>query len=201
MSLLVDFCSSKAASYACSQWHYSRAVPMPPVVKLGAWEDDKFVGVVLFAFGANYRLGAPYALSRRECVELARVALRDHVTPVSRIVRFAIKKLRSHCPGLRMLVSYADPTHNHYGGIYQAMGWTYLGITAPITQYLYGGSWVHRRALTGKNFGAVCTVDHSTLKSRRTPGKHRYALAIDKSLDAMLAGMAKPYPKKLRAET
>lgn len=122
--LKLDWCSHAAAKYAVEHWHYSRRMPMPPLVSVGAWEDGVYVGCVLFSRGANAQLGAPYGLAMTECAELVRIALASHATPVTRIVAVALKFLRTNSPGLRLLVSYADPSEGHHGGIYQGGGWT-----------------------------------------------------------------------------
>ncbi len=106
--LVIDWASAEAVEYACTHWHYSRSVPVSTSVKIGAWEDDRFIGIVLFSRGANRHIGNPYGLTQTECCELSRVALRDHRTPVSRIVMLAVKFLRKASPGLRLIVSYAD---------------------------------------------------------------------------------------------
>lgn len=197
--LEVAFCSSKASRYACDRWHYADSMPLGRMVQLGVWEDGTFVGAVLFSHGANNRMAKPYGLARSECVELVRVALNKHATPVSRILRFAIKLLRRKCPGLRLIVSYADPMQGHHGGIYQAGGWLYTGDTLSDVQYFYRGRWAHSRTLTGVNFGKHQPVDKAKLRKRRTLPKHRYLMPLDKEMRHRLVPMSKPYPKKTSA--
>jgi hypothetical protein len=90
------------------------------MVKIGAWESGRFIGVVIFAWGMNRNLGSPYGLGIGECCELVRVALSKHKTQVSRIIKIALAFLKSKSPGLKMIVSFADPEQGHSGGIYQA---------------------------------------------------------------------------------
>jgi len=79
-SLRIDWCSYEAAKYAVQHWHYSRSLPCSKTARLGVWEDDKFIGVVIFAWGANRHLAGEYRLKMTECAELYRVALDDHAT-------------------------------------------------------------------------------------------------------------------------
>lgn len=203
--LRLDFCSHEAATFACKAWHYSRSMPCPPHVRLGVWEADRFVGVVVFARGANKSIGAPYGLQATEVAELARIALRDHVTPVSRIIAVAVAMLRRHAPGLRLLVSYADPQQQHVGVVYQAANWLYLGATPPSRVFVDGrGRRWHPRMVsttgTKRVFGkprrvvriADCTVE-------QTPGKFRYVLPLDDDMRARLAPLAQAYPKRERS--
>ena len=83
-TLKIDWATHEAAKYACEKWHYSRSVPVPPLVKIGVWENEKFVGVVIFSRGATPSLLRPFGLKQTEGCELTRIALTKHVTPVSR---------------------------------------------------------------------------------------------------------------------
>ena len=110
--LLVAPCSYQAAKYAVEKWHYSGVMPAGKTVKWGVWEDKEFIGAVIFSFGANNHIGSPYGLTQIEVCELVRIALREHETPVSRIAGKAIDCQRKQSPGLRLLVSYADPSRD-----------------------------------------------------------------------------------------
>lgn len=197
ISLRLDWCSYEAAKYAVENWHYSERMPLPPVVMIGVWEDGRYIGCVLFARGANKNLGNPYGLRDVEIAELVRVALKGHATPVSRVVAIALKFLRRHCPGLRMLVSFADPAQGHHGGIYQAGNWIYAGASKAEFQYLHEGRWKHRReVVTKKAFGKrKAEIDWRSLPNRLAPGKHRYLMPFDDEMRAKLIPLARPYPK------
>lgn len=125
--LRIDWATHEAAKYACINWHYSKCIPVGKLVKVGAWENGKFVGVVLFARGATPNLGSPYGLGQDECVELVRIALTKHEIPVSRIASLAMKFLHRSNTKLRLVVSFADQSQGHHGGIYQAGNWIYTG--------------------------------------------------------------------------
>lgn len=194
--LRVGWCDRAAAEFAVMHWHYSRSMPMPPAQYVGVWEDSAFVGAVIFAKGANHRVGAYFGVSTPQVAELVRVALRAHKTPVSRILRFAVRLIRERNPGLSVLVSYADQREGHHGGIYQASGWSYLGETASTTGYLVDGKLMHKRAFTGRNFGAPSATVPTNAELVRTEPKHRYALGLDDAMKAWLQARARPYPKR-----
>lgn len=153
--------------------------------------------------GASPYLHIRFDIGKLEVCELTRVALREHATPVSRIVRIALKLFRQHCPGIRLVVSFADPHEGHVGSIYMAMGWTYTGTTA--TSFMYrdrkGKLWHDR------NISAVgeCRGDdrwrtrkHSAegMTKEKRPGKHRYVVAIDRSLKDQVERLTEPYPNR-----
>lgn len=195
--LRVDWCSYEAAKFAVEHWHYSKRMPMPPLVALGAWEDGVYIGAVLFGRGANYAAGNQYGLTQLQACELVRVALRGHVSPVSRIVSIAVKMLRRQSPELRLIISYADSDQNHHGGIYQAMNWLYVGRGAPTTQFLHDGRWKHNREITSGAFGGARKVkDYSSLPKRVVVGKHKYLYPLDDAMRKQIEPLRKPYPKR-----
>jgi hypothetical protein len=199
--LKIDWASIDAAKFACINWHYSKSVPAGKSVKVGVWENGKFIGVVMFGRGATPEIGSPYGLQQTEICELTRVALTAHSTPVSRIMSIALKFLRSKNPGLKMVVSFADVAQGHHGGIYQANGWLYLGGTQT-HRYVVHGETVHPKTLHarygkgGQSIGWLrANVDPGA--SRVMSGfKHRYVMPLDSSIRDMLKSMSKPYPKR-----
>jgi hypothetical protein len=150
--LRVDWATHEAAKYACENWHYSKSVPVPPLVKVGAWEDGAFIGVVIFSRGASSNLLKPYGLKQNEGCELTRIALKAHRSPVSRIVRLATLFLKKSAPELRLVVSFADPHQGHHGGVYQAGNWDYVGDTSPSQEYWHNGKRWHSRQVSEKGW-------------------------------------------------
>jgi len=61
-----------------------------------------------------------------DVLELSRLVRRnDFAEPLSKLIAFACGHLRKQ--GHHLLVSFADWTQSHHGGIYQASGWNYDG--------------------------------------------------------------------------
>lgn len=197
IDLKVDWATAQAAQYACRNWHYSKTIPLGAMVKIGAWENGSFIGVVIFSHGSNYNIGAPYGLTQYECVELTRVALTAHKTPVSRIIAIAIKLLKKHCPDLQLIVSFADPEAGHHGGIYQAGGWVYVGETKPSWEYRINGERLNKRAFTR---GPLERVKKSKVPNGAVrvdvPGKHRYLFPMSVTAKDKIAPLSLPYPKR-----
>lgn len=127
VQLKLDWASHAAAKYACENWHYSKCMPAGKLVKVGVWEDKKFIGVVIFSGGPTPNMWKTYGLTPIEGAELSRVALTSHTSSVSRIVSIAIKFLKKFCPKLKLIISYADTEQDHIGTIYQAGNWLYVG--------------------------------------------------------------------------
>ena len=187
-TLKIDWATHEAAKFACLNWHYSKSLPVSKIVKVGAWEDGKFIGVVLFSWGANHNLSKPYGLLMTECCELVRVALTSHITPVSRIMAIAIKWLEKQSPGLRLIVSYADTSQGHHGGIYQATNWLYTGSILQASTAEFNGKVAHKR-----------TFDSAGIKGyalHPAKPKHKYLMPLDAAMREQIAPLAKPYPKR-----
>lgn len=201
-ALRVDWATLEAARFACERWHYSGSIPMPPLVRIGVWEEGRFIGVVLFSRGASPHLLSRYGLQQHEGCELTRVALTTHKSQVSRVVALAIKFLRRHAPGLRLIVSFADPNAGHHGGIYQAGGWLYCGTSAGKVDWIGpdGKFYLNRQtSVSGlvRQFGKVTKVFK---RAECTPvemaPKHRYLMPLDADMRASVLPLAQPYPKR-----
>ena len=202
MNLHLDWCSHEAAKYACEKWHYSKCLPSGKTVKIGVWEEKKFIGVIIFSSGANFRIGKPYNLKMTEICELTRVALTSHKNQVSKIVAISIKILRKFCPKLRLIVSYADPEQNHVGAIYQAMNWVFVGRTSSGTQIVVQGRKRHKRSVSAI-FGSSSldfikkNIDPKARKIK-DEGKLKYLMPLDNEMHLQIQKLAKPYPKKVK---
>lgn len=200
--LKIDWATHEAAKYACENWHYSRCIPKSKLVKVGAWEDGKFIGVVIFSYGATPNLMSPYGLQMHEGCELTRVALTKHITPVSRILSIALRFLKKSNPGLRLVVSYADLDQSHHGGIYQATNWMYVGVSnqGGRSAFIIKGKKIHPRVIGLK--GGTQSIEwvrknlDPNATEFRTTGKHKYLFPLDEKIRAKLVPLRKPYPKR-----
>ena len=205
--LRIDWATHAAAKYACENWHYSKSVPVPPLVKVGVWEFGKFVGVVLFSRGATPSLLSPFGLSQTEGCELTRIAMTNHKSPVSRVVKLSVQFLKRNSPELRLIVSFADPSEGHHGGIYQAGNWIYNGQTSKSVEYIGpdGKRW-HARMVKKQGWTTVQgkipkTLTPSQCEPVQKPGKHRYLMPLDNAMREQIAPLAKPYPKRAKQAT
>lgn len=197
----VEWCSAALARQACGRWHYSRSSASGRLYRFGVWEEGRFIGAVLFGDGAAPRMAQSFGVEAGQCLELVRVALDSHTTPVTRINATAIRMLRKMRPGLRVVVSFADPAQGHHGGIYQAGNWIYLGVSNRMSgRWLRVNGRVRHPKSIYANYGTrsvvwlranvdpnACRVD--------LPAKHKYALPLDAAMRRQLERLAKPYPR------
>jgi len=179
--LKLDWCSHKAAKYACENFHYSKCMPSGKMIKIGVWENEEFIGSVIFALGANANIRTMYGGS----CELARIALTKHKTPVTRIVSISIKMVKKLCPKLNAIISYAD-TDRHEGTIYVAGNWKYIGKSKESFTVI-NGIKIHGRTVYSK-YGTRSidwlrkNVDKNCHKIN-TNGKKRFVYFLNKRIE------------------
>lgn len=203
MTLRLDFCSHQAAKHAVLRWHYSRAMPAAKLVRIGVWEHDRFVGVILYGSGANRHLSRPFGLKPTQACELVRVALASgRQYPTSRCLAFSLKMLKRQSPGLQLVVSYADTKQGHLGIIYQATNWLFLGgSTQPYLKIR--GKIEHPRSLYdrygpgGQQIGWLRKNVDPNAQRVEMPAKFKYVYAFSKPLRQRLEVSAQPYPKRV----
>lgn len=202
MNLKVDFCTHDAARYAVTHWHYSRRLPAGKMVKIGAWEEERFIGVVLFSLGACPSIAQCFRLEQTQVCELTRVALTLHASPTSQIVAKAIKLLKQTNPGLKLIVSYADGNQNHLGILYQATNWVYIGQYANEIGFKIHGRITHRRTINSR-YGTA-SIDwlkkHVDPKVEVVKGKYKYKyiFPLDRQSRKLIAPLTLPYPKEIK---
>ncbi len=202
MTVVIDWCDRKAAEYAVMHWHYSKAMPVGKLSHVGIWENEQFIGAIVFGRGANVHIGSPYGLEQNQVCELVRVAMRTHTTPVSRCLGRALKMLVKLAPELRLVVSYADIEQSHLGVIYQATNWVYSGKTDGEAKYITpDGRKLHQRQVSETGWITQFGRREAAPKKRDcthviTQGKHKYLYPLDAAMRQQIEPLRKPYPKR-----
>ena len=190
--LKLDWCSHEAAKYAVEHWHYSRTMTKSRNNNIGVWEDGQFIGAVIFGYSISPQIGKAFGLEQTQLTELKRVALRSHITPVSRIISISLMMLKKKNPGLRLVVSFADSEQGHNGGIYQAGNWIYIG-SSQVEQRFIGGKW--------RNDVPANRMKLANVIKRLAPPKYKYLMPLDNEMRKQIEPLRKPYPKRGRGET
>jgi len=192
VDLRVDWCDHKAAEYAVMHWHYSKRMPQGRNNYIGAWENDKFIGAIVYGFSISPNLGHAFSLTQFQVTELKRVALNKHLTPVTQIISKSVKLLKDKNPDLRLIVSFADSEQSHIGGIYQAGNWVYTG-KSTIKQVLIDGRWRNDTHANAEH-------KHKAKAERMSLPKYKYLYPLDRAMRKQIAPLAKPYPKRETCE-
>lgn len=136
-----------------------------------------------------------------DVIELARlVRLPDATAPLSRLIGFACDRLRLH--GHALVVSFADWTQRHHGGVYQAAGWNYDGLRdRRMDGVVHNGTFIPGRSANSR-WGTRSPdrlADRGiTVEPHYDEGKHLYwrALCVAGKTRARRLGLRSlPFPK------
>jgi len=199
MSLKITYGNKKSALFACKIWHYSKCIPALGIASIfyNIYEDDKFIGVIIYSKGAASNINTPYNLKQNEVLELTRVALNKHNNPVSRILSITLKMLKRDFPNLKLIVSYADSNQGHLGKIYQATNWIYEGSSIARNIFI-NGKMVHSRSLSCKHGSS--SIDflkklYKDVRAEPAKPKYKYLMPLDKETRKQIEKLREPYPK------
>lgn len=112
-------------------YHYSHIMPDNAFECFAGFYKDKLAGVVVFGNGANNGTFSAIipSMELENCRELTRLWSPDGMpkNTESRLIAESIKLLPKE---VNLIVSFADPTHNHIGTIYQATNFYYTGLSS-----------------------------------------------------------------------
>lgn len=190
----IAIANSKAITYACKNFHYSKSVPAVQYAFNIYNGENEWCGVILYGGGANNNLPKSFNLNAGEVLELTRVALNGKQECTSMAVAMSLRELHKIDPLCKIVVSYADHRQHHLGTIYQATNWIYLGksITND-TQYFYKGKWTHERTINAQANRAQLK---KTLPKRKNSNKFKYIYVFNKKERKKWLAQALPYPKE-----
>jgi len=140
-------------------------------------------------------------------MELSRLVRRDDFAEqLSQLVSWSLRWLRGHTAA-PFVLSYADTTHGHHGGVYQACGFVYVGQSSGghIGYEESNGSFVHGR-ICNKRFNTRSVAAMAQIKPNWAPiyggPKHLYIFPLRQRLKSLLSQQgwrSLPYPKPNRA--
>lgn len=154
------------------QFHYSKREPSNIVFAGTLHEPGGLFGDFGPAIAAALFSFPPTRWSEN-VLELTRLVRRNGCrVPLTRLISLSCARLKKH--GYDLLVSYADETQGHHGGVYQAASWHYHGQRSPANDGVF---------INGKYFpGRTCNTKWGT----RSPNKLRALLgcAVEPHCDA-----------------
>lgn len=183
--------------------HYSHGWPTGNFLSFGAFIDKQLVGVATFGHPASKDNWKSFKSCKRprDMCELTRLWIADWAPPFveSRTIAVCLRILRRD-KVCKIAMSYADPAQGHYGTVYQASNWTFVGQSPKSLQLRFSdGSLMHKRAAFdryGANHPSKLNAVDPGVQIVHVPGKYKYLYAVDPDVLPELRKMAKPYPKK-----
>jgi len=161
--------------------HYAKRIPHV-MYALGLFNQNELLeGVCTYGMPASPNLcksvcGEDYC---HYVLELNRLIVRDGHEPnlTSHFVSKTLKLIETP----KILISYADSFHNHYGKIYQALSWYYTGLSHAEPILYVDGEEMHRKNVNNRfgtsSVGVLRELGH-IVKSINTTPKFRYVKFI-----------------------
>lgn len=201
--MILKKASYKALQYACMKFHYAKRLPVARISYSVFNNNNEWCGVISYGSGAGNTVAKNFGLPQGQCCELVRVALNGKQEQTSKALAISLRLLKKQCPLLKLVYSYADVDENHYGIIYQATNWIYLGQSEPYSNGVFiNGKKMHTRSLTNKMPKGV-TANINNIKKYLdinayetfSLGKRKYVKIFDKNLLKKYNKMKKNYPK------
>lgn len=192
--------SREAVRYACMNFHYAKAVPSSPYAYNVYTDRGGWCGCVIFGPGASPHLGMSVGLKQGEYLELVRVALNGKQPCTSEVVAACLRQIHRDAPEIKIIISFADKDQNHFGTIYQATNWIYLGDYGIMKgqSYIVNGKKYHNKTVKDKGLKKtdLLKIDPNMVEVSSL-GKRKYIYVFDKKLRREWMKQAKPYPKKV----
>ena len=143
----------KEAELFVSKYHYAGRVGRSGV-NLGYFVDDELVAVIVYSFPVRQEVALKQGLAYREVLELSRLAIHPSYQVknlASHLIGRSINYIRKNHKGIKLLVSFADSSHNHFGTIYRASNWTLDGEVKPDYWYADDRGYIcHKKTLWNK---------------------------------------------------
>lgn len=195
--------TGEAVRYACLNYHYAKAIPAAYNAYNVYNDRSEWCGVIIFGGGATPNITKPFGMKTGEVMELVRVALNGKQPCTSECVSAAIRQLHKDEPQVKLIVSYADMDQGHYGTIYQATNWIYLGTVNEglLAAFIIHGKRMHRKSVHShgwvQSIGWIREHVDPDAKEYFTKGKRKYIWVYDKRLRKEWQKKAQPYPKKI----
>ena len=145
-------------------YHYSRRIPQNVLLVGSLWESGGLFGDLGRIIAACY-FSIPATRWSEEVAELSRLVRCEDVHPqLSMLVSRTVKEMRRQKKA-DLLVSFADSTQGHHGGIYQASNWHYHGKR----DARMDGLIVNGKFVTGRNCNHIWGTRSPRLLQERFP--------------------------------
>lgn len=134
--LLID---KKVAASVYSKYHYFGDKDFLSSFSFGAIYEGEVFGAVTFGIPNAKNIKGLYSSDEQKGVlEITRMAFKPESprNSCSRIISKAIKIIKKRYP-LRLVITYADTAQGHDGTVYRASNFTYHGLTAKKTDFVF----------------------------------------------------------------
>lgn len=173
------------ANVLVKRFHYSHRIPSNIQFVGTLWTGGGMFGTKGDCVAACF-FSIPPTRWSRPVWELSRLVRRDDANvPLSFLIGLTVRFVRRK-KMTDLIVSFADRTHGHHGGIYQACGWKYSGVRdcacdgVTIDGSFYPGRTCNSSFGTRSPDKLRCLMPSKTIEPHYDEGKHLYWLPLNK---------------------
>ena len=180
--------------------HYLHSLPGGTQLAFGVFLGQRLTGAGIFGVGPFNAPSLVEGAVANDCLTLTRLWLSDELprNSESRVLGLVLRALRRRTQ-VKFLLSYADRSRGHVGGVYQATNWLYTGLSEAMPLYDVGDGHLHHSRSLSHAYGthSVAHFAHHGVDVRRVPQqrKHRYVYFLDPAWRSRLKVHVLPYPK------
>lgn len=177
-SLLFQRCEKEEIEQAIIDWHYSHSVNTITLFNFclreaggGLFGDrGRIIAAVTYTIPVNRNQTDGNTL---ELTRLVRCPEGHPDLKLSYLVSHSLKWLQQNTP-YKLVLSYADWTHNHHGGIYQACNFFYVGKSENTVQgFEKDGKVIHKKTAYD-NYGTSAVGFMREQGYKPVTAKHKY---------------------------
>lgn len=177
----VEQITAKQAKAFIHEHHYSRGSHNGPSPCFGLFEGEALIGCLMIATPCSENVRASvFGVELKQHVrELHRLAIIDD-TPKnaeSWFISRCLKLMRSVRPDIWALLSFADTTVGHTGGIYRATNAMYCGMSSPARFFEDSEGRLRHPRQNGVNISVAEATSRGWTAVRRR-AKHRYLFLL-----------------------
>lgn len=201
----IRFVSPDTARSWFGRFHYSGTPGNEGAWFYGVFRPEMVACVAIGGTSNAHGVAAKYGLEAWPGnLEITRVAVHPDAprNTTSQVLARIIK--RAHVDRhVSWLFSYADTGQGHHGGIYQAIGACYVGMSEARQGYRYNGEPIHPRSVVAR-WGSQATEFVKTIPGMEiveglNTAKHVYIIPVGPDAPAIRAALSsyiRPYPKR-----
>ena len=200
-SLMVRPIPVKVAKELLVLRHYLHSLAGGSKLAFGVFLENRLLGALTWGVGSFNSHSLVEGANPEDCLTLTRLWLSDELpaNSESRVLGVMLRSLRRRTT-LKFVLTSADPSRGHRGGIYMASGWTYTGLSEPTPMYDLGdGKARHSRSLAhayGTHSVRYFQKHGVLINTVPQSAKHRYIYFLNHDWRSRLKVSVLPYPKR-----
>jgi GNAT superfamily N-acetyltransferase len=150
--IIVKKCPASEYKYFLQAYHYLMNAGRGGQA-YGAYLDNKLIAVCIFSPlpRQNITIKTYHDFTYSNSVDLSRLCIHPKYQKKNFGSRFISKCIKMLSNNVKYIISYADQTFNHNGGVYKASNFVFDGYSKPSYWYISENGWVmHKKTLYNK---------------------------------------------------